>query len=89
MKEERPCGIYPLVFGGWARPACRLHDKEYEAMLSGKQEKTLQQVDNEFRDYLFELSERGRCRMLKRIASGLMYGIAHIYGLFRWEGMLK
>lgn len=88
-EEKRPCGIFPFLFGGWSRPACRMHDKEYEEMLKGKQTKTLQQVDTEFKDYLFELSERGRLQALKRLASAFMYSIAHVYGIFRWKGKLK
>lgn len=83
--KNRPCGLYPVVFGGWTRSACAKHDASYEHMLKGNRDKTLKEVDDEFYDDLHELAERGRLTTLKHVAADLMYGIAHIYGLFRWR----
>jgi hypothetical protein len=81
------CGLWPLTAGGWAEPACKVHDEEYELMKAGLQTKTLDQVDYEFLFNLLNLSHRGLFQSGKIAASYTMYGLAHAYGLVFWKGL--
>lgn len=83
--KNRPCGLWPLTFGGWSRAACAKHDLAYEKMLKGNRDRTLKEVDDEFYYDLHDLAERGRYSALKHVAADVMYGIAHVYGLFRFK----
>lgn len=79
------CGI-GITFGGWAEPACTIHDHEYELMKAGQQTKTLDQVDMELLSNLLELANKGRFQFGKRLMAYTMYRIAHAYGLVFWHG---
>lgn len=83
--KNRTCGLWPAVFGGWTEPACVKHDYAYERMLKGNRDRTLDEVDNEFRDDLHDLANKGRLQALKHVVADVLYVVAHVYGLFRWK----
>jgi hypothetical protein len=80
------CGIWPLAFGGWSDPACKIHDYEYELMHKGVQTKTLDQVDQELLVNLLILAHKGILQKAKIAAAYSMYSVAHAYGLIFWHG---
>lgn len=80
------CGIFPLIFGGWAKPACDWHDDSYITGSWHQKNMRRQDVDKHFLRLLLVLSKRGRLQGAKHVASYTMYGIVRVIGAPWWEG---
>ena len=82
-KRCRSCGIFPLVFGGWAEPACKWHDAAYTKGSWAQEWMSRKRVDEHFLQLLLELSGSNP---LKRTTSYAMYAAVRAVGGMWWEG---
>lgn len=59
------------------------HDNQYDKMLAGLQDKTLIDIDTQMLQYFLE--DAGDSWWYKAQAY-MFFGVAHLWGLFRWKG---
>ncbi len=82
--SERFIGINPILFGGWANSAARVHDLEYVASsVSGK---TRKEVDDQFLYDCLYLASKGRFKQGKVAQAYVMYGMVRALGWIWWDG---
>lgn len=81
--EAEGCGISPLIFRGWPKAVCNLHDRLYVKGSWAQENLTRKEADDHF--LLSLLTVAGR-NPLKRMASYVMYGAVRLFGGPFWEG---
>jgi len=73
------CGLFPILFRGWAKKACFWHDSAYSEGSTQQQAGiTRERVDEAFEAQLNELSKQGRFRAGKRLQAAIMAWVVRL-----------
>lgn len=79
-------GIWPILFRGWPFYAAEWHDTAYTLGSWHQANMSRKEVDDFFLEQTLLLSNMGKLKPLKRVASYTMYGITRTLGWIWWEG---
>lgn len=87
MKDDKNegCG-YGIVFRGWAKKACMIHDEAYLKGSDAEKWLTRKEVDDALYRDLKAAAYKSKWPNGALVMAGAMYGIVRLVGGLFWEG---